>query len=71
MSFNVNELVNSGPFSYEFIDLGEIMDRDTTFNVVKDIRFEWNKASRSTKTVNKKCDTQIFRNTFNDMTTKM
>ncbi len=54
MSLGVNKLVDGGSNSNYFVDLRDILDRNAAFDVVKEVRLEWGKASRSTKIVEKK-----------------
>ncbi len=45
-------------FNY-FIDLLNIMDMNAAFDIVKEVRLEWGKASKSTKIVDKKGNIQM------------
>ncbi len=44
----------------------DILDRNTAFDIVKEVRLEQGKASRSTKIVDKKCVIRDVRRTFKD-----
>ncbi len=43
------------------------MDRNTAFDIVKQVGLEWSKAGRSTKTIDKKSVIQGMRSAFEDM----
>ncbi len=53
-SFSVDKLVGGGSNSNYFIDLTDILDRNAALDIVKEVRLEWSKASRSTKIIDKK-----------------
>ncbi len=42
------------------------MDRNAALDIVKEVRLEWGKASRSTKIIDKKSVIQGVRSTFQD-----
>ncbi len=42
------------------------MDRNAAFDIVKEVRLEWSKASRSTKIIDKKSVIQGMRCAFKD-----
>ena len=42
------------------------MDRNAAFDIVKEVRLEWSKASRSTKIIDKKSVIWGVRSTFKD-----
>ncbi len=42
------------------------MDRNAAFDIVKEVRLEWGKASRSTKIIDKKSVIWGVRSTFKD-----
>ncbi len=65
-SLGVNKLVDSGSNSNYFIDLRDILDRNAAFDIVKEVRLEWSKASRSTKIIDKKSVIWGMRSTFKD-----
>ncbi len=66
LSFSVNKLVDSGSNSNYFIDLWDDLDRNAAFDIVKEVRPKWGKASRSTKIIDKKSVIQGVRGTFKD-----
>ncbi len=66
MSLGVNKLVDGGSNSNYFIDLRDISDRNAALDIVKEVRLEWGKASRSTKIVDKKSVIWGMRSTFKD-----
>ncbi len=65
-SFSVDKLVDGGSNSYYFIDIFHMLDRNAAFDIVKEVRLEWGKASRSTKIVDKKSVIWGVRSTFKD-----
>ncbi len=66
MSFCVNKLVDGGSYSNYFIDLRDISDRNAALDIVKEVRIEQSKASRSTKIIDKKSVIHGMRSTFKD-----
>ncbi len=63
----VNKLVDSSyDFNY-FVDIWSIADRNVAFDIVKEARLEWSKASQDTKIVDKKDIIQGVSCKFQDM----
>ncbi len=62
----VDKLVNCSANSYYFIDPWNIMDRNAAFDIVKEVRLEWSKASQSTMIVDKKSAIRAMRSMFQD-----
>ncbi len=50
-----------------FVELQDILDRNAEFGIVKEVRLERGKASRSTKIIDKKSVIWGVRSTFKDM----
>ncbi len=50
-----------------FVELQDILDRNAEFGIVKEVRLEEGKASRSTKIIDKKSVIWGVRSTFKDM----
>ncbi len=66
LSLGVNKLVDSSANSNYFIGLRDVLDRNAAFDIVKEVRLEWSKASRSTKIIDKKSVIRGVRSTFKD-----
>ncbi len=66
MSLGVNKLVNVCSNSNYFIDLRDILERNAAFDIVKEVRLEQSKASRSTKVIDKKSAIWGVRSIFKD-----
>ncbi len=66
MSLGVNKLVDGGSNSNYFIDLRDILDKNAAIDIVKEVRLERSKASRSTKIIDKKSVIRGMRSTFKD-----
>ncbi len=66
LSFCANKLVDSGSNSNYFIKLLNILDRNAALDIVKEVRLEQGKTSRSTNIVDRKSVTMGVRSTFKD-----
>ncbi len=65
-SLGVNKLVGGGSNSNYFIDLRNILDRNAAYDIVKEVRLQWSKASRSTQIIDKTSVIWGVRGTFKD-----
>ncbi len=66
MSLGVNKLVDGGSNSNYFFDLRDILDRNAALDIVKEVRLEWSKSSRSTKIIDKKSVIWGMRSAFKE-----
>ncbi len=66
LSFGAQHLKSSPNFN-DFIGISNVVDRNTSFNVVEEVTLEWKKASRSTKIIEKQCVIQGDRCIFKDV----
>ncbi len=65
-SLGIDNLVDDGSKTNDFIDLRDILERNAALDIVKEVRFERRKASRSTKIIVKKSVICSMRSAFKD-----
>ncbi len=58
--------MNHGPKLKYFVDLHDIMNMNSAFNIVKEVRHQWSKTSKSTIIIDKKSIIQGVRSSFKD-----